>query len=251
MRAELKLKKIDFFFIIILIALTIIAIDFLLNESHRAAIENISRFPPFLDLASGLLITFWVCMIGNLLPIPTPYTFVVCFSSQPFRDLNFLVPLLIGFIASLGCLVGEVVGYLVGRGASEVISVEKKENLKKYQQYLVEHPKIAPFLIYLFGLTPLNDDMITVPLGLIKYDAKKTIFWVWLGKLGLMLIFAYNLFNICIFLGAENWVLSIITLYFTVIIVYIMLKINIVDLLKKVSKRKFLPKDKNKNIIIN
>ncbi|MFX1593050.1 MAG: hypothetical protein ACFFCL_10180, partial [Promethearchaeota archaeon] len=64
-----------------------------------------------------------------------------------------------------------------------------------------------------------------------------TIFWIWLGKLGLMLIFAYNLFNICIFLGAENWILSIITLYFTVIIVYTMLRVNFVELFKKLKKK--------------
>ncbi len=233
----MKVKKIDIVFIILLINLTIIAIDLLLNESHRAFIENISLYPQFQDLGFGLLITFWVCLIGNLLPVPTPYTFVVCFSSEPFRQMNIFIPLLVGFTASLGCLVGEMGGYFVGRGAAELISIERKANLNKYQQYLVEHPKLAPFLIFLFGLTPLNDDMITIPLGLIKYDMKKTIFWVWLGKLGLMLIFAYNLFNICIFLGAENWILSITTLYFTVITVYIMLKVNIVDLLNKIRKR--------------
>jgi len=233
----LKLKKIDVVFIIIFVFLTILSLDLLVNSSHREAIENISRYPQFQDLTSGLLITFLVCMIGNLLPVPTPYTFVVCFSTQPFRELNVFIPLLVGFIASLGCLVGEMGGYLVGRGASEVISVERTENLKKYQQYLVDHPKIAPFLIYLFGLTPLNDDMITVPLGLIKYDVKKTIFWVWFGKLGLMLIFAYNILNICMFLGGENWIFSIVTLYFTVITVYLMLRVNIIEILQKVKEK--------------
>jgi len=233
----LKLKKIDVVFIIIFVFLTILSLDLLVNSSHREAIENISRYPQFQDLSSGLLITFLVCMIGNLLPVPTPYTFVVCFSTQPFRELNVFIPLLVGFIASLGCLVGEMGGYLVGRGASEVISVERTENLKKYQQYLVDHPKIAPFLIYLFGLTPLNDDMITVPLGLIKYDVKKTIFWVWFGKLGLMLIFAYNILNICMFLGGENWIFSIVTLYFTVITVYLMLRVNIIEILQKVKEK--------------
>lgn len=236
----LKFKKIDIIFIILLIILSIIAIDLLLNETHREIIENISLYAPFQDLGSGLLITFWVCMIGNLLPVPTPYTFVVCFSSQPFLQINGFIPLLVGFIASLGCLVGEMGGYFVGRGASEIISEAHKENLNKYQLYLVDHPKLAPFLIFLFGFTPLNDDMITIPLGLIKYSVKKTIFWVWLGKLGLMLIFAYNFLGICSFLGAENWILSIITLYFTVIIVYIMLKVNFVDLLNKIRKRKLL-----------
>jgi len=233
----LKLKKIDVVFIIIFVLLTILSLDLLVNISHREAIENISRHPQFQDINSGLLITFWVCMVGNLLPVPTPYTFVVCFSSEPFRQLNIFVPLLVGFIASLGCLIGEMVGYFIGRGASEVISADRTKNLKKYQQYLVDHPKFAPFLIYLFGITPLNDDMITVPLGLIKYDVKKTIFWVWFGKLGLMLIFAYNILNICMFLGGENWIFSIVTLYFTVITVYLMLKVNIIEILKKFKEK--------------
>jgi len=232
----LKFKKIDFVFFILILIISILSLDLLLNESHREAIENISSYAPFQDLGTGLLITFWVCVIGNLLPVPTPYIFVVCFSSQPFLQMNIFIPLLIGFIAALGCLVGEMGGYIVGRGASEVISETRIENLKGYQQILVDHPRLAPFLIFLFGLTPLNDDMITIPLGLIRYSVKKTIFWIWLGKLGLMLIFAYNLVNLCSFLGGENWIFSIITLYFTVITVYLMLRIDFIKFFKEIKK---------------
>ena len=80
--------------------------------------------------------------------------------------------------------------------------------------------------------------MITIPLGLIKYDVKKTIFWIWFGKFGLMLIFSYNLFGICMFLGGENWIFSIVTLYFTLITVYLMLKVNIVEIIEKIKKKK-------------
>ncbi len=234
----MKLKKIDFILIILLIIISILSLDLLLNLSHREAIENISKYPPFQDLGTGLLITFWVCVIGNLLPIPTPYVFVVCFSSQPFLQMNVFIPLLIGFIASLGCLVGEMGGYLVGRGASEIISKTRSENLRGYQEYLVDHPKLAPLLIFLFGLTPLNDDIITIPLGLIKYDIKKTIFWVWLGKLGLMLIFAYNLVNLCSFLGGDNWIFSIVMLYFIVLTVYLMLRVDFIKLIKDFVRKK-------------
>ena len=129
-------------------------------------------------------------------------------------------------------------GYFIGRGASELISEERTEILKKYQQLLIDHPKIAPFLIYLFGLTPLNDDMITIPLGLIKYDVKKTIFWIWLGKLSLMLVFAYNLLNICSLIGGESWIISIISLFIIVILVYLMLRVNILNLVRKITIRK-------------
>lgn len=210
----------------------------MVNATHREVIEDISKYAPFQNLATGLLVTFWVCLIGNLLPVPTPYTFVVCFSSQPFLEINYFIPLLVGVVASLGCLVGELVGYLIGRGATELISEERTENLKKYQQYLISHPKLAPFLIYIFGLTPLNDDMITIPLGLIKYDVKKTVFWIWLGKLSLMLVFAYNLLRICTFIGGESWIISVTSLYIIVILVYIMLRVDILELIRKISVRK-------------
>ena len=101
----MKLKRIDLVFVVLLIIDTIVSIDFLINESHREIIENISKYPQFQDLASGLIITFLVCLIGNLLPIPTPYTFVVCFSSLPFLQMNPFIPILVAFIASLGCMI--------------------------------------------------------------------------------------------------------------------------------------------------
>lgn len=235
----MKLKQIDIIFIILLIITTIISIDFIINESHREIIENISKYPPFQDLTSGLIITFLVCLIGNLLPIPTPYTFVVCYSSLPFLQMNPFIPILVAFIASLGCMIGEIGGYAVGRGASVLISEERSQNLKKYQLFLIEHPKTAPFLIFIFGLTPLNDDFITIPLGIIKYSFLKTVFWCWLGKLGLMLIFSYNLLSICSLLGGESWILSIVSLYLIIIVMYIIVKIDLLAFFKNfVEKRK-------------
>jgi membrane protein YqaA with SNARE-associated domain len=229
----MRIKRIDLVFIIILAIITFFSLDFMINESHRELIENISRYPPFQNLASGLLITFIICLIGNAIPFPTPYTFILCYSSLPFLSLNIFIPLLIAFIASIGSLIGELGGYLIGASVSKLISHEKHQNLKKYQLYLIKHPKLAPFLIFLFGLTPLNDDLITVPLGIIRYDLKKTIFWCWLGKLGLMLIFSYNLINICSLLGGENWILSIITLYLMIIMIYFLIKIDIIDYFNK------------------
>ena len=220
-----------------MILLTIISVDFLFNESHRDLITNISSKEPFQNLYLGLLITFLVCLIGNLLPVPTPYTFVVCFGAQPFLELNIFIPIFVGLVASLGCLVGEMGGYAVGRGAAEIISEERTQNLKGIQLYLVEHPRVAPFLIYLFGVSPLNDDFLTIPLGLLKYSFKKTVFYCWFGKLSLMLIFAYNIFGICSLLGGESWIVSILSLYLLVILIYAMIRVNIVELLKKIASK--------------
>ena len=234
----MKLKRIDIIFIILLIIITIVSIDFIINKSHREIIENISKYPTFKDLIPGLIITFIVCLIGNLLPIPTPYTVVVCYSSLPFLQMNPFIPIVVAFIASLGCMIGEIGGYAVGRGASTFISEEQSQNLRKYQKFLIEHPKTAPILIFIFGLTPLNDDFITIPLGIIKYSFLKTIFWCWLGKLGLMLIFSFNLLNICNLLGGESWVISIASLYLIIVIMYIMIKIDLLAFFKNLVEKR-------------
>lgn len=234
----MKIKKIDLVFIILISIVSLISLDFLINESHRELIENISKFPPFQNIWSGLLITFLVCLIGNLLPIPTPYTFVVCYSALPFLSLNFLIPLLVGFIASLGCLIGELGGYVVGRAASTIISDDNVKKLSRYQRFLLEHPKFAPFMIFLAAFTPINDDFITIPLGLLRYSLKRTVFWCWLGKFGLMLIFAYNTLGICGLLGGESWILSVITLFAITIFIYLMLKVDLITLYEKLFKKK-------------
>lgn len=231
----MKLKKVDIGFIIAIIVLTIISIDLLLNKTHREAIENISKYEQFQNLGVALLITFWVCLIGNLLPFPTPYTWVVCYSSQPFM-VNLFIPFLIGFIASLGCLVGEIIGYAIGRGSTQIISEERRDNLNKLQNYLIKHPKIAPLLIFIFALTPLSDDIIIWVLGLIKYNFKKTIFFCWLGKFCLMLIFAYNLLNICNLFGGESWILSIVTLYIILLCAYLLIQGDFSKILKVILK---------------
>jgi membrane protein YqaA with SNARE-associated domain len=146
--------------------------------------------------------------------------------------------MIVALVASLGCLFGELAGYFIGRGVSEFISEEQRKKLKDYQHFLVEHPKIAPFAIFFAALTPISDDLIIFPLGLIKYSFKKSIFWCWLGKLGMMLIFSYNFLNICSLLGGESWIQSIVSLYVMLVSLYFILKINLLDLVKKYARRK-------------
>ncbi len=233
----MNLKKVDILFIILIVILTIFSIDLLFNETHQETVENVSKYPQFQDLGTGLLITFWVCVIGNLIPFPTPYAWVVCFSSQPFFD-NLFIPFLVAFVASLGCLIGEMGGYAIGRGTAKIASEERLNRLNKINQFIIKHPKILPFLIFIAALTPLNDDMITIPAGLLKYSFKKTIFFCWLGKLGLMLIFAYNLVNICSLIGGESWILSIISLYIIVIMIYFFIRVDFLKIIRKVKTKK-------------
>ncbi|MBD3253660.1 MAG: hypothetical protein GF383_01125 [Candidatus Lokiarchaeota archaeon] len=235
----MKIKKIDVFFILVLICLTVFSVDLATNPSHRDAITNIWDSAPFQNIPIGLFISFIVCLIGNLSPIPTPYTWVVC---GGFRHLqtNVLIPLLFAFIASLGALIGEIAGYLVGRGSLNVLSEERIKSLKGYETYIVDHPRLMPFLIFFAALTPLNDDIITVPAGLMKVGFKTTVVSCWLGKFFMLLLFAYNafgFFDLCGFIGGENWIVSILGLYIFVVIVYLFVRIDFIKLIKTLREK--------------
>ena len=52
----MRLKTMDLGFIVSLIIISIVSLDLILNESHREIIENISKYPPFQNFFTGLLI---------------------------------------------------------------------------------------------------------------------------------------------------------------------------------------------------
>ncbi|NHI91195.1 MAG: hypothetical protein EAX96_01745 [Candidatus Lokiarchaeota archaeon] len=182
----LKLEKIDYIFISICAIFTILAVIFVFFP-ELGNILNLSAWQiPGLNFGEQLCIVFLVCLIGNILPFPTPYTFIIIPVANKFPEL-FILPAL---TASLGALLGEIVGYLIGRGTREALKKKNIEKLNKWELLVNQRPLLTMFLIFLFGLTPLNDDNVMVPIGLTGFDIKKTISSCWLGKLGMMLVFA-------------------------------------------------------------
>ena len=141
----------------------------------------------------------------------------------------------IALVASVGSLVGEIVGYYVGRGAREALKSKNIEKLKNWELLVNERPKLVMFLIFLFGLTPLNDDNVMIPIGLTGFDIKKTIFSCWLGKLGLMLIFAIGgaFFSLTLQGGMGSWVEGWIVMLVTILIIWFMLKLDVSRFLKQ------------------
>ena len=94
----MKLKKVDVVFIIAMVVLTIISLDLLYNVGHQKAITNIWQTAPFKNIITGLWITFVVCVVGNLLPVPTPYSWVVCGGFSHLKTNIFLTSSAISFL---------------------------------------------------------------------------------------------------------------------------------------------------------
>ena len=129
---------------------------------------------------------FLISMLGALsIFIPIPYT-VVIFTIGGLQTFD---PLWIAVAAGLGSTIGEFSGYLIGFGGRRVIG----EKYKKKMDFLTKlFKKFGPIVIFAFALTPLPDDLLFIPLGIMRYSLLQAFIPALLGKFVSNLIIAYS-----------------------------------------------------------
>ena len=134
---------------------------------------------------------FIISLVGSMSIIfPVPYTVIIfTLGGLTVNGAWAFEPLLIAMAAGLGSAVGEFSGYLLGIGGRKVIS----EKYKRKMDFLVKlFNRFGPIVIFLFALTPLPDDLLFIPLGVIHYSPVKTFIPALAGKFCMNLIVAYS-----------------------------------------------------------
>jgi membrane protein YqaA with SNARE-associated domain len=178
---------------------------------------------------------FLISVIGAIsIVFPIPYT-VIIFTLGGLQDLGgewVFEPLLIAIAAGIGSVVGEFSGYLLGLGGRRIMN----ERYKKQMDFLIKlFKRFGSITIFLFALTPLPDDLLFIPLGVMRYSLVKALIPSLIGKFCMSLIIAYGgRFSIDIIsdiFGVESGVTStIISMVFgfilLILIVILMFKID-------------------------
>jgi membrane protein YqaA with SNARE-associated domain len=177
----------------------------------------------------GYFGVFLMSLLGSMsIFFPIPYT-VVIFTLGTVEAFN---PLLIALASGVGSAVGEFSGYLLGLGGRKIISEKSK---RKMDFLLKVFGKFGPLAIFLFALTPLPDDLLFIPLGVMRYNLLKAFIPALIGKLCMSLIIVYSArFTIGIIreiFGVESdWISAligmVIALALLVIIFIIMFKVD-------------------------
>ncbi|MFX1326299.1 MAG: VTT domain-containing protein [Promethearchaeota archaeon] len=150
----------------------------------------------------ALLISLFICFLGSAsIGFPVPFPFVLFSLSTSliikYTDMGYtlnqtlqLSPFWleivgIALIGGLGSALGEFTGYAIGYGTKK-ITVERNStllyNVDGFGKILLKNKNRAPVYIFLFALTPLPDDILFLPLGIMKYPFWKCIIPAWLGK---------------------------------------------------------------------
>jgi membrane protein YqaA with SNARE-associated domain len=135
-------------------------------------------------LQFGYLGVFLISLVGAMsVIIPIPYTLVIYLLG------SVLDPLLVAVSGGLGSALGEFSGYVLGYYGRVVLSKERRRKMDYMMKVFHRYGFAA---IFLFALTPLPDDLLFIPLGIMRYRFLKAFVPAFLGKMLMCFILAYS-----------------------------------------------------------
>jgi membrane protein DedA with SNARE-associated domain len=182
----------------------------------------------------GYVGIFLISLLGaTSIFVPIPSTVVIFILAGLRMGGNWVFdPLLIAVFAGVGATVGEFSGYLIGLGGRKVIGEKYK---KKMDVLMRLFKRFGPVVIFLFALTPLPDDLIFIPLGMMRYSMLAAFIPALLGKFLSNLIVAYAgrylIYAVRDFFGVEGEGMSlligtVLAVVLLVVVLVIMFKVD-------------------------
>lgn len=187
----MKWNKSDWIFVLILLIIYIFAATIQPGTSIYNWISDIasswrslSQNQPF-----AILITLLSCSIGNT----TLFIGFIPFPIIVFDIAKYYEPWwLLGIIGGIGAGIGEFSTYIIGW----FVGSAKNKNIQEFnarfipiKEKMEQNPKLIPTMTFLFAATPLPDDIIMVPFGIMKYPLWKGLLPCILGKIVMITIF--------------------------------------------------------------
>jgi membrane protein DedA with SNARE-associated domain len=152
--------------------------------------QDIVNWMMSLSTHYGYLGVFLISLVGAVsifVPIPVA---VVTFTLGGLKSGGAWVfePVFIAVAAGLGSATGEFSAYLVGLGGRKAIGERYKRKMDVLARVL---KKWGMLVVFIFSLTPLPDDLVFIPLGVMRYSVSRIFAAALLGKFVMNLIVAY------------------------------------------------------------
>lgn len=169
-----------------------------------------------------------------------PYLFfVIIYVNQ--TKLDQASRLLIITLSALGASLGKVIVYTIGYGLRSLIP---KQRLLKTTQSFRLFKKSIFIATLLFALLPLPDDILYIPLGIMRYDVKRFFLALFIGKFFLTLI-TIQLGTQTYWLleetaGLPPWLSILAMIVLTLYVTYLLSQIDWYRIVQLVSEKKTL-----------
>jgi membrane protein DedA with SNARE-associated domain len=171
----------------------------------------------------------------NIIPFAGPSNLLVA-STFAVSPVN-VDPLTIGFLVALGSASAKFIHYLVTFFVRKFISAERRKRLDAAGLKLKKWAGLALFVV---AATPLPDEPVIVPLGLVRYSPAKFYVAYFLGKLVITVPGAYlGWLARGIFASAVSQAaLMIISIALTILVTVVLLRVGVEKTAEKVLRRK-------------
>jgi len=127
--------------------------------------------------------SFLICFIGNAtILVPFPYVavpFMLGGLTDPGTHEFMFDPVIVGLASGIGATLGEMTGYAIGHAGGHLIDESRRGG---FLSLVEKHPHLTPLVVWFLAVTPLPDDELIVPLGVVRYPWWKVFFPQLLGK---------------------------------------------------------------------
>jgi membrane protein DedA with SNARE-associated domain len=184
-------------------------------------------------LSLGYVGVFVLSFALNMLPFMSPSNIVLA-GALAF-SLPWTNPLLVGVLVALASSFAKLVHFYLIFFMGKILSPKNREKLAYYGE---KTRKIGPLLLFIAAASPIPDEPIVIPLGLLKYNPIKFFVIFLLGKLMITIPGAYfgshvslNLFDL---LG--NPLLIVVSLISTVVVTYVLMKVDLKNIIARLLK---------------
>lgn len=177
----------------------------------------------------GYLGVFIISFIGSVSVIfPVPYTLAI------FVLGSVLDPFFVAVSGGLGAALGEFSGYTLGYYGRKIVNKERRRKMDFMAKLFGRYGSIT---IFLFALTPLPDDLLFIPLGIMRYPILKAFVPALLGKMLMTFILAYSgqqsIELIKSIFSESGWIGTAVTATLLIIIIVVIIKIDWEKLFEK------------------
>ncbi|MEM4894273.1 MAG: VTT domain-containing protein [Desulfurococcaceae archaeon] len=176
-------------------------------------------------LKYGYLGVFLFSMISNSIPYAVvPYLLLLIIIAKNITSYTGRVLLIL--LSTLGAVLGKLIVYFMGYGLSPIITSWKYRSILD----ILRRSRSIFIAVTLFASLPLPDDVLFIPLGAIRYDVKRYILALFIGKF----IITYLTVNLGIqaywlleeAAGFPIWISIPIMIILTIYVMYIITNVN-------------------------
>jgi len=194
---------------------------------------------PRLDFLIEVLTILATSFLFNIIPFAGPSNLLIASNAAVLASVD---PWIVGLFVAIGSATAKFIHYLVMFFVGKHVSKERRKRLDENSEEIKRWAMPALFIV---AATPLPDEPVVIPLGLLKYNPGKLFIAYFAGKLLIGVVGAYlGIYALQMFGSMlTRDIFIILSIIATVIITIVFLKVDLKKLAERILKRKidFVP----------